>query len=1104
MGKKLLSFFIVLLSLIDISMAQSRRVTGRVTSVEGKSLSGVSVFQKQSAKGVSTDASGVYSIEVPQGTTLVFQYVGFQRKEVVVGSSAEINVQLESDDKTIDEVVITGMGLRVDKRLFTGATSKISGEAAAIGGLPDPSRGLEGRVAGVSVQNVSGTFGTAPRIKVRGATSLYGSSKPLWVVDGVILEDVADVSSDALSSGDALTLISSAVAGLNANDIESFQILKDGSATSIYGARAMAGVIVITTKRGVAGRNAITYSGEYTSRAIPRYTEFNIMNSQEQMSVYKEMYQKGYLLLAETSNASSSGVYGKMYQLINEGKLFNDLYLGGAETNKYLRQAEYRNTDWFDELFSTGLQHNHSVSLSSGTEKAQYYASLSGLVDPGWTKASSVDRYTYNLNANYNIFNNFKLNIITNGSYRNQKAPGTLGQSTDVVFGEVKRDFDINPYMYAMNTSRTMDAREYYVRNYAPFNILNELENNYIDNKVTDLKFQGELTWKPLTNLMFTALGSLRYQGTAQHHHIKDRSNQAIAYRWMPTTAIRDLNPYLYKDPNDPYALPISVLTEGGIYNRSDYDLLTKDFRFTVQYDKKFDDKNSLTLFGATTINDAKRTNTWFRGWGMQYDLGEIPYVVYQTFKRGQEENSPYYRLVNTRSREAAFLVNANYSYDNKYILNGSARYEGSNRLGMTTSSRWMPSWNISGAWNIHQENFFEDLTPALSHLMVKASYSLTGDRGPSNVTNSRAVISAYNPWRPNVIDSESGLQVRDPENRGLTYEKKKEINLGLSAGLLDNRINLEFDWFKRNNFDLIGFINTQGASGTIYKMGNVANMKSQGAELSVTGHIFRDTKFKWTTNFIYTHVTNKVTDLKTQSRVIDLITGNGFALEGYSARSLFSIPFAGLNNEGLPTFNNKNGETTVSGIYFQETDDLSFLKYSGTTEPTDMGSLGNTFTYGGFRLNVFMTYSFGNVIRLNPIFRNSYTDFMAMPREFKNRWVIPGDEDRTTIPTIATTRQNRNDTDLKIAYSSYNYSTDRIAKGDFIRLKDVSLAYEFPKEKIAAWKLSSLGLRFNATNLFLIYADKKLNGQDPEFINSGGVAAPIPRQYTLTLRLGL
>ena len=420
--------------------------------------------------------------------------MGYEQKEVAVKGKTTINVALTPDSQLLEGVVVTGMQ-KMDRRLFTGSTAKLDAESAKIDGLTDVSRSLEGRVAGVSVQNVSGTFGTAPKIRVRGATSIYGSSKPLWVVDGVIMEDVVDVSADQLSSGDASTLISSAIAGLNSDDIESFDILKDGSATSIYGARAMAGVIVVTTKKGRAGSFRLNYTGEFTTRLKPSYRTFNIMNSQDQMEIYQELQQKGYLNYASLANASDSGVYGKMYQLIGQyDKTSGQFGLANtaAARAEYLRAAEYRNTDWFGTLFSNALQSNHSLSASGGSENATYYASLSVMQDPGWTKQSSVSRYTGNLNTTFKFSDIFTFNLISNASFRKQRAPGTLGQTMDVVSGEVKRDFDINPYSYALNTSRALDANEYYTRNYAPFNIMHELDNNYIDLGVTDIRIQGE------------------------------------------------------------------------------------------------------------------------------------------------------------------------------------------------------------------------------------------------------------------------------------------------------------------------------------------------------------------------------------------------------------------------------------------------------------------------------------------------------------------------------------------------------------------------------------------------------------------------------------
>ncbi|MBQ2151392.1 MAG: TonB-dependent receptor, partial [Bacteroidales bacterium] len=410
------------------------------------------------------------------------------------------------------------------------------------------------------------------------------------------------------------------------------------------------------------------------------------------------------------------------------------------------------------------------------------------------------------------------------------------------------------------------------------------------------------------------------------------------------------------------------------------------------------------------------------------------------------------------------------------------------------------------GRWNISDESWMRPLQPALSHAVLKASYSLTAESGPSWVTNSNAVYYARNIWRPVVGDMETAIDISSLANPDLTFEKKHELNIGIELGFFDNRVNFIADWYDRNNYDLIGITNTMGIGGEITKYGNVAAMTSGGYELSLTTQNVRTKDFKWTTNFIWSHSHNMVTKLTTTKRVIDLVKGSGFAMEGYTNHSIFSIPFAGLNEEGLPTFYGPDGDVTVTGINFQLSDQeqIKYLKYEGTADPTGIGSIGNTFEWKGLRLNVFVTGSFGNVIRLDPVFKSSYSDLTSMPREFKNRWTVPGDENITTIPVIASRMQSYNYSNLSYAYNAYNYSDERIAKGDFVRLKEVSLTYDIPKSFIQKLQMKALSLKLQATNLCLLYADKKLNGQDPEFFNSGGVAVPVPKQFTLTLKIGL
>lgn len=284
MEKRLMMFLAGLFLSLGMAFAQTK-VTGTVISQEDdQPIIGASVLVQGQRSGTVTDVDGKFTISVPSGKKITISYIGMEPQTVTPKNGMTVTLRSSAE---LQEVVVTGMQ-KTDRRLFTGSTTKVDAEKAKLDGVADISRSLEGRAAGVSVQNVSGTFGTAPKIRVRGATSIYGSSRPLWVVDGVIMEDVTEVDADQLSSGDAETLISSAIAGLNADDIESFQILKDGSATSIYGARAMSGVIVVTTKKGKSGQTRINYTGEFTMRLKPSYSNFNIMNSQEQMGIYKD------------------------------------------------------------------------------------------------------------------------------------------------------------------------------------------------------------------------------------------------------------------------------------------------------------------------------------------------------------------------------------------------------------------------------------------------------------------------------------------------------------------------------------------------------------------------------------------------------------------------------------------------------------------------------------------------------------------------------------------------------------------------------------------------------------------------------------------------
>jgi TonB-linked SusC/RagA family outer membrane protein len=1089
-----------------------QRVTikGVVKSKSGETLPGAAVRIKGTSTGAATNIDGEFSFSAPltPGMIIEVTYVSMKTREIVYAGQTSITVVLEEVTQSIEEIVVTGYQ-KIDRRLFTGSADIVKAEDLSVGGSNDVSRMLQGKSSGVQVQNVSGTFGAAPKMRVRGASSIYGDQKPLWVVDNIVLEDVVDVSADDLSSGDAKTLISSAVAGLNPDDIESFQILKDASATAFYGARAMNGVVVITTKRGKAGVVRVGYSGEFTMRLKPTYREYNIMNSQQQMMLYRDMEAKGWLNYADVSQAAAGGVYRKMYDALDHYDPATgtfELRNTPEERMRYLQQFEKVNTDWFGNLFNNSVQQSHSVSLSGGSQKATFFASMSLLHDPGWSIGDRVSRYTANMNASFIINDYLTFNISTNNSLRQQLAPGTIARETDPVNGTVSREFDLNPFSFALNTSRAMrpyDSKgemEFYVLNYAPFNIIHELQKNYLDIDMLDSQFQMEFEIRPKKGWDIKAMGSIRFVKSTREHKIQEGSNLAECYRADYSATIRQANSYLYADPEIPGSVPVSVLPQGGFYNRTDNRLLSSYFRAMTNYTSSINDLHMYNVTAGMEVRKADRRESYSNGYGIQYDRGNVPFIDYRILKKILERGDNYYGMGNSYERFVAFFVSGGYNYLSKYTFNLTGRYDGSNRMGQTRSSRWLPTWNVSGAWHLHEEPFIKQVE-AISTLTLRSTYGLTASMGPT--TNAKVVYYNDISFRPTQAERENQIIIEQLENSKLTWEKQYEFNLGVDLGLYGNRISISSDVYFRNGFDLIGRLKTSGIGGEAIKLANYANMASRGVEFTLNTRNITTPRFSWSTNLTFAYSKNEITKLNSSINVMGMLSSSGAAVENYPVRGIFAIPFMGLNSDGLPTFRDQEGNVSVSGINFQESQRLDFLKYMGPVDPKYIGGLDNNFAYGPFRANIFFTYQFGNKVWLYPAFSFRYFDNDAHPKELADRWMVPGDEHRTNIPALVSRRQYAFDAKLPVAYNSYNYSTVRVVKGDFIRLKELSVSYDLPKEWVKRFKLENTSMRFSASNLVLLYSDKKLKGQDPEFARSGGVSLPVPRQFSLALKVG-
>jgi len=1113
MIKRILPVFTFLLSIYLPLAAQERTITGKVISEnDGKALPGVSVHIEGTTQGTITDIDGNYSINASNGDVLVFNMVGMEAKTTTITNQNVVDMALAEETTLLNEVVVNGFQ-KVDRKLFTGSAERLEMKDIDIKGQPDVSRMLEGQVAGVTVDNVSGTFGTSPKIRIRGNTSINGNNQPLFVVDGVILEDLNNVSTEDFISGNANTLVGSSIANLNPNDIASFQVLKDASATAIYGARAANGVIVITTKQGRSGALRVNYSGNFSGKLRPTYNQFDLMNSAEEMSVYREMFDKGLIDIGTSVRAQNYGAMGKMFAKIADHEL--DWGPGGTLNEEFLNQYENANTDWFDVLFNDfGLQQQHALSFTTGKENSTNYFSLSYLNDQGQTIADQVQRITATSRNTYFISDVFNFGLKLTGSYRDQDAPGTRDRELDPITGRFSRNFDINPMSYALNTSRSIRPYdengdlEFFRRNYAPFNILQELELNHMQIEVVDLSSQINFEITPFDELSINGVFQARYANTRRDHIVHENSNQAEAYRANDTQFIQDANNLLYRDPDNPGLNPVVVLPQGGFNYLDQSDLLNYFGRISANWNTNFRKNHIVNILGGAEMRYSDRSSTNSTGIGVVYESGGVVITDPNIIEFFNLQNIDYYELDESKDRFLGVFLNGGYSYKSRYIANFTVRYDGSNQLGNSRQARYLPTWNVSGAWNVDQEPFFQNFK-FMDYLKLRATYGLSGNLPPetSALLNLQADVTV----RP--TDVEPYLFIQDLTNTDLTWEKLKELNVGMDVGFLNDRINMSLDYYQRNSFDLIGTVQTSGIGGQGLKFGNFADMESTGFEASLSTVNYQKGNWSWRTNFNVGYTYDKITKLDFGPRLVDAIGQNGAAVLGGPRRGLYSTNFAGLTNQGLPLFLNEEGETTFN-YDLQDRDNLtSTLIYEGPTEPRGAGGMTNTITYKDYSFSVLLSYKFDYKIRLNDAFFAQYTDFDALPGDLADRWATTGDEELTNIPGILDPTSviilnaeelSANNSNVFQSYELYNKSTERVADGDYVRLKNVRISYNVPLKFIERFGMRSAGLTLEGNNLMLLYSDAALNGQDPEFFATGGVALPPARTVTLSLNIGL
>ncbi|SDJ27039.1 TonB-linked outer membrane protein, SusC/RagA family [Pedobacter sp. ok626] len=1070
-------------------------VTGKVTDGKGP-LPGASITEKNTKNVTKTDINGQFTLKVDkEGAILVVSYIGFNRKEVAA-TSTFMNIVLEGGDQSLGEVVVTGYQ-KVDKKTFTGSVSQVDKEIINRSGYTDVSRMLQGAAAGVSVENVSGTFGATPKIRIRGNASISANQEPLYVINGIPIASPANVNVSQLYSGDPASLLGSAIAGLNAADIEDISILKDGSATALYGTRAANGVISITTKKGKKNSASINLSTAYTIGVKPDINQFNVMDSKQSMDLSQDLYNYGYLSVL--NYPSSTGAFTEPYRLYASNQI------SPQEFNNRLNRARGLNTDWFDVLFKNNLLQEHSLSFSGGGDKSTYYLSGSYAGDNGSAIGYNMNRYTSDFRVVLNLTSKLDLDLNLNASFRDQLSPGTFNSTTSSSSFNTTRLFDLNPTSYAANTSRAMspyDANgnlQYYLRDFAPFNILDELKENFNTLSAHDVRISVKPTYKISKDLTFETLLSARKTAAKYDHVMTEYSNVAAAYRVATNDKLREMNPFLYKDPSDPNSIPETILPRGGILDARSNDGRFLYMRNTLSFKKDWEDKHRLNVFGGFEMASDKTTSDYTRGYGYLYYGGKIISPSVLAMKRAIEKDERYYTEGFVQENRTALFLSTQYSFNNKYNIEVAGRVDGNNMFGRRTRSRFLPNYSVGLSWNVDQENFFKQINAAgkINFMKLRASYALRGNAYQSSPNINANYVNVN---RPDAVNSEIGIRILAPELFSLSWEKDFITNFGLELGLF-NKLSLTAEYYTRKNKDLIRSSSVGYEDGFASKTINWATMSNKGVDITLdVKEVVKTKDFRWNVGLIYGYVKNTMVDGNLFSPLLTEKTRpDGYGIVGKPLYGLYAYRFASLDANGQPLFYDGNTGKTSNNIQFSSVND-SLITYMGSRIPTSTGSITNSFNYKSFELRVFLTYSMGNKVFRSPTVKRVYDDNLAASKDIDSRWRTAGDENLTNIPGLVSSIQNSYFTSAFIENEfAYNRSDAMVVSANVLRLSEVMLSYNVsPKLLTGVPWIKGARLMASANNIHY-WASSKLRGVDPQSLISG-VSLPNPRSYTLRL----
>lgn len=1004
--------------------AQNITVTGTVTDAStGEPIPYASIQIKGTMLGTSTGDLGKYELSAPSNGVLVFSFVGYETIEIPVNGRAVINHALVPDAIALEDVMVVAYQT-VKKTSYTGSAAVVDKEKINKIQAANFTGALQGTVAGVQVTAANGQPGASATIRIRGVGSVNASNAPLYVVDGAAFNgDINSIATD---------------------DIEGISVLKDATASALYGARGANGVIMITTKRGSQSGPVVNAKVNIgvSQRAIPEYDRVEPGEFVELMwEAYRNRLTGGDQSKNSAANPTANANLVAQLGGYNPFNVPNDQLVIDGKLNPNAKLMYY--DDWYDELSQLGVRQDYNVSLSGGLGETQYYASFGYLNQQGHVRWSDYERFTGRVNVTSKITNWLKVNANISGAMSDQS--GFLAEGS----------YTTNPFYYA----RMMGPIYPVYQRDENFNIKTDGGEKLYD--IGDRAKSNQYAWAghlrpyaPNSNLVLTL--PLDYRGNSRNT-LSARTSADIKFlkdfNLQVGVSTDIVNTYYTTYQNHLYGDAESV---GGRSTKEYYKTFSYTFNQILTYNKMFGD-HSLNVLAA-------HENYQYNNWDLSATRTGFKVPTTELVAASIAEGSSSYS--NTHTIESYFGQVA-YSYASKYNLSFGIRTDGTSRF--SKEHRWGTFWSLGGAWRISQEDFLKPVS-WIDELKLKASY---GEQGNENVNAYYAYQSLFtiNDWNNN---NYNGAWYSQLVNNELQWEKNANLNVGVEFAFF-NRLRGGVEFYHRQSNNLLFNVPIPESSGISSKLQNIGTMKNYGIEVDLSADVIKTRDFRWTLDLNLTTWANKITKLPLDSdgEYQEIVSGTKKLVVGGSIYDFWLREYAGVDPANGNALYWKTVESDEDGNWTKRetVTDPSLADYyfvGGSSIPDFFGGLTTTFAYKGFDLSVLVNYSVGGKMYDSNYatlmhYGNNYGTHYA--KDILNRWTP--ENTNTDVPRL----QNGN-TWLGAASSRW------LIDASYLSLRNVTLGYSLPQAAIK--KMGIRGLRIYATgdNLFLLSARK---GMDPQ-----------------------